>query len=448
MLASRTTDGLLGLDRSIDFSSAPLDHVVLVIHGLGDQYTDSPPWLTALETNMRQLQRAVNRLNDPLSRHTAPPAVLLVPLEYHTHAQTELARALRPSAPRVRGQQPAVRVGLTETVGDVLLAASPRFRDTICEELKEQALDQLAAVRRARPAFSSGRFSVFAHSTGAVYALHMLASGAFDGLPGFDALIMAGSPAPAYFALDLEYSGRLRAAVAERRAGGARVVNVYHSLDPASFRLEPWMVDGGGAGASTGAARPPVRVGQVDKQTAWKEATAFVDDTVQTVMSTLFPRRRAGQQKAPPVPPTERERAGACHSGADDGDSGAADASSLAPPTEHPARREDEGDPGRRPMRRNKSYVLEAEAAGGQDVVMGSEILLGDRLDYELQDGMDASQIDVVTNWAAVKAHAFYWRSTDVARILVDIARTSAAVKPTKVGGGGGGPGGRDAQLD
>jgi DDHD domain len=434
MLASRTTDGLLGLDRSIDFSSAPLDHVVLVIHGLGDQYTDSPPWLTALETNLRLLQRSINRLHDPRARRATPPAVLLVPLEYHTYAQRELAAVLRPSTPAAAGPPPAVRVGIAETVGDLLLAASPRFRDLICQELKAQALEQLAAVRRARPAFSAGRerVSVYAHSAGAVYGLHMLATGMLDDVPGFDALITAGSPAPAYLALDPEYSERIRSGVVERRRNGTRLVNVFHALDPASYRLEPWIADGGAVKAAARSLSTPVRVGQVDKQTLWDEATAFWDGTVQNVISTLFSGRRGESDgkkqsgsRSESASPSSSSRKGGSGYGAVD-----ANAASTPPPEAvTPELAEEGGSPSPRALLRNKSYMLVANVDDGEDVPVGNEVLLGDRIDFELEGGMDASQIDVVTNWAAVKAHGFYWRSTDVARILVDIAGTSAAVK-------------------
>lgn len=452
MLASRTTNGLLGLDCSIDFSAAPLDHVVLVIHGLGDQYTDSPPWLTALETNLAALQSAVSRVHDPRSRRATPPAVLLVPLEYHSCAQRDLSAALRPAVPGADGPAPAVRVGIAETVGDVLLAASPRFRASICAELKAQALEQLAAVRRARPAFASGRVSVFAHSTGSVYALQMLAEGMFDDLPGFDALVLAGACAPAYFALDLEYSERLRKGVVERREGGTRVVNVFHALDPASFRLEPW-IDGTDRGRKgSRASLAPVRVGKLGKQTLWKEATSLWGGTVHNVMTALFPERAtksgavgderlemgAGPGGDSEARRIENDRTRNGNSGEmlprrRNGSNYGAMTDTVSPnELQSPqlalsgSNTASANQPGSE-MRRNRSYLLIAPSEDEEDVPVGPEVLLGDRVDYELEDRTDSSHIDVVANWSAVNAHGFYWRSPDVAQILVDIAGTSSS---------------------
>lgn len=449
MLSSRAADGLLGLDRSVEFSSAPLEHVFLVIHGLGDQYTDSPPWLTSLDSSLRQLQRNIGH-------HRAPPT-LLVPLEYHSHAQESLTRALRPHVPQADSSASHVRVGVSETVGDVLLAGSQRFRDVVCEELREQVLEQLAAVRRARPAYTSGRFSIFAHSTGAVFALHMLAQGMLDDFPAFDALVMAGSPAPAYFALDPDYSNHVRDAVNERRGKGVRVFNVYHPLDPVSYRHEPW-ITGCRSKQELSLVQAPVRVGQIEKQTLWEEATNFWDGAVQNVMSTLFPRRnsrasplRANHQdegasadvrdkptlqQAENVPTVNAIEGGTLESSASAQSGSDGEENPLSTGNTQPLPHGGYGalantsgaaagtSPRKGPLRRNRSYVIPGDSG---DVAFGSEVLLGSCIDYELQDGKEANSFDMVTNWVAVKVHGWYWRSTDVGRIVADVARTSSA---------------------
>jgi DDHD domain len=465
MLASRPPDGLLGLDRSIDFSSRNLDHressqlslcsqfsdnstndamacfrslrlythsslnfpsfcssstVFLVIHGVGEQYADSPPWLTSLNTSIAHLQRLITRLHEPRSSAVAPalsaPQILLVPLEYHAFAQRELSRVLAP----VSSAAPApntVRAGVEDTVGDILLAASPHFRGLIGDHLKTLALDQIAAAKRARPAFQSGRVSIFAHSTGAVFTLDMLHRGLLDDLPGLDAVVLAGSPAPAYAALDPPYANSLRDAIIARRKD-IRLINVWHPMDPVGFRLEPWLVvspDG-----NTTAVQPPVRVGQLERQSFLDEAASFWEGTVQSVLSALFPHREAKRGPPPTVESTNNPAYGS--TGSNSGSEG--DGSSSAPfhlsTNRLPKSQSTSG------LKRVRSYKLAAAAEDGEDLLAGCEVLLGDRVDYELQEGMQSIvDVDVVVQWAAVKAHGYYWHSPDTARILVDIARTA-----------------------
>lgn len=480
--------------------------VVLVVHGMGDQYTDAAPWLSSLESSVRQLQRGVDSLVAPVTgvrRRQAENAssILLLPVEYHSVAMKSLRTALQQSLPQYASGRTdpaaAVRDAIEDTLGALLIASSPCFRQAVTKELATQMRSQIAAVRRARPAFQVDRsVSIFAHSTGAVYVLDMLRSGILeDAVPYLDAVVLAGCPAPAYAALNPRFAAEVRDAVLDRRdKRSVRIFNVYHPMDPVSYRMEPWILAdalsgtfsadddssassadsasactvenaGGGSvsGVRFGAASPvdssvsstavdsrplppPVRVGRVDKKTLWQEAIALWGNTVQTVLSSLFPQRTTVSRGAKPFSTATASKNASSNNRdvAGDNDDEAVYDSHVFHSTEDdslaalpvisesgqdkvPASRSRAGygstDVGRSKLS-NKSYIVK-KADSGEDLVVGREALLGDRIDYELHDGVGAYAADLATNWAAVKAHGFYWRSLEVARILVDIAETS-----------------------
>lgn len=489
---------------------------MLVIHGPGDQYADAAPWLSSLDTCVRKLQRSVDSLTSSVSRsrrrsNDTASSILLLPLEYHGVASRALRDALQLSLPQQSHTRShpaaAVRDGIEDTLGAALAATSPFFRDVVCKELSRQMRAQIAAVRRARPAFpAAGRVSIFAHSTGAIYALEMVRVGLLhDAVPNLDAVVFAGSPAPAYAALDTRLAADIREAVlAHRRRSTLRVFNVYHPMDPVSYRMEPWILNGAlddgiesaaelasvkddtstggnnqsiaspaGSGVSvptlraspspnphelavsgSQAVRPPVKVGRIDRKTLWQEAVSFWDNTVQSVLSSLFPHRvtfnatdaetvRASMHSSD-CSNTDEDGTSDLRSGDPGKVSGQgqklSSISSLVSDHQeiNELRYRSRANYGAadksQTMRRSKSYILEAAADDGNDVAIGSEVLLGDRIDYELHDGVGAYTVDMATNWAAVKAHGFYWRSLDVARILVDIAQTSRDLSPDTCG--------------
>jgi hypothetical protein len=454
--------------------------VIIVVHGLGDQYTESPPWTTSLETSLRTLQRNVTRQSaqrggsrfgggaesaapapavptasgattvsfpsasdapaglaksapprfpvslspaDAANAVTDAPTVLLVPLEYHAAAQAELSDALAPHLPARNAAAAApVRNGIQETLGDVLVASSAAYRAVIAAELRLQIGEQIAAVHRARPNFPSGRVSILAHSTGAVFVLDLLQRGSLDDIHALDALILVGSPAAAFFALDSNFANAVRRAIQTRRESRTlRIFNVYHALDPVSYRLAPFLVSGMSSPDISGlhdesadrfaSVPPPVQVGQFDKQNMWEGATSFWDDAVQNVLSALFPGRKVDDAMSQSSTP-------GCAESAD---------SSTASTRRHsnPLLRRSSSS-GKSATRANRIYMIRSEGEGEEDrILAGSEALQGNHVDFELQDSMGSPSIDVVSNWAAVQAHGFYWRSLEISRIIVDVATTS-----------------------
>jgi hypothetical protein len=465
-------------DNNLSVFSPLVFSVILVVHGLGDQYTESPPWTTSLETSLRTLQRNVTRQSaqrggnrsggdaesaapthavpvasgsatnslwsassagltnlapsrppgapspaDAASAATDAPAVLLVPLEYHAAAQAELSEALAPHLPAHAAAASApVRSGIQETLGDVVIASSAAYRALVAVELRLQIGEQIAAVRRARPNFPSGKVSILAHSTGAVFALDLLQRGSLDDIHALDALILVGSPAAAFFALDSDFATAVRKAIQTRRESRSlRIFNVYHALDPVSYRLAPFLISGMTTPdisdvhdkiADQPTSVPPlVQVGQFDKQNLWEGATSFWDDAVHNVLSALFPGRKVNDVTNQSLRPDCMESA----------------ESKTPSPLKHgntPLQRSSSS--GMASTRANRIYMTRSENEAESDLILeASEVLQGHHVDFELQDSMGSPSIDVVSNWAAVQAHGFYWRSLEISRIIVDVAATS-----------------------
>lgn len=384
--------GLPGLDVSLPFSSAPVSHLFLVLPGLGDPYQHHPPFHTSLESNLRLLQANTS------------PSLLFLPLDWHTSAAHTWRLPLHPFHPPT-----AVRAAVADTAGDLLLLASPFWRLSIARRLADQARAQLAAVRRNRPAFS-GRVSLLAHSVSALLAVELVHHRLLPALR-LDAVILLGAPLAAYAALAPDSGKQTCLATVRTRRHDLRFVNVFHPLDPVAYRLEPFVRD------DQEPVRDPVRV-RPHSRSFWDDAALFWDDIVDNLsradLFAMFARR---------APPTR-----------------AADERQTA--ADERVEKHDDGRPQARRaaaagLRRSSSYVCAepgADARGGESAERdgerasgtgGSEVLLSDRIDYELQDGMGVPLLDVMASWGAIKAHAYYWKSADVAQIILDVAATS-----------------------
>lgn len=467
-------DGLPGLDSSIPFSPDPLSHVFLVIHGAGDPYIDHQPWLSSLETCVNLLDKNYRAVATDLSktlRRADIPSAMFLPVEWHASAHHTWRAAVAKGDPRPmpRGAPPSVRDAVAETVGDVLLLASPFWRAEVARHVATQMAEQLAAVRRNRPAFR-GRVSVIAHSVGALVALEVLHRGLLQ--TAVDAVVLTGCPAAAYAALapdagDGVGMGALH--TIRRDRGHVRFINVFHPLDPVAYRLEPFVNNEGDE------VLPAVKVGP-RKRSFWDDAEMFWDDVVFNLWSTLFPERGDNGQIGPSRGSLGEENGGP---GGDedeneddndvDNDDGKDDGGTNTTAEEGQDRPRDRTDvvddgrdrvvgdlfsrfggnergktsvrdKGRREMargkvagrlRRSASYVVpqsgdEGEQRDDADAARGgSEVLLSGRIDYELQDGMGVPPLDVMASWGAIKAHTYYWQSLDVAQMLLDIAVTS-----------------------
>lgn len=448
-------EGLPGLDTSLAFSAEPLDHLFIVIHGAGDPYVDHQPWMSSLESSLAHLQRnydlVVQQQTQAARRASTllkAPSVLFLPVEWHRPAFESWQAEIRHAEPRPAfpGAPTTVRDAVAEMTGDVLMLASPFWRKSIARHLSSQIASQVAAVRRNRPAFS-GHISLLAHSIAAMLAVELIHRDLLVDLQ-LDSVVLAGCPIVAYAALAPDGGHQISLATIRKERNRIRFINVFHPLDPVAYRIEPFVLAEGETLQSAIRVTP-------QKRTFWDDASMFWDDVVYNLWSTLFPERPGAAQ---------RRRA----SDKNEGTKGMADLFSIFGGNQRGKERveqEEDDVAARSPetrlmqvsnpigMRRSSSYVVQApkrkpdeeedvveekdvrqldtEEAGGEDnkageyKTGGSEVLLSDRIDYELQDGMGVPPLDVMASWGAIKAHTYYWQSLDVAQMLLDIATTS-----------------------
>lgn len=404
-------EGLPGLDGSIPFSPDPLHHLFIVIHGAGDPYVDQQPWLTSLESSLTQLHRNYILIADKQNRRRRGkpsfPSVLFLPVEWHCPAFETWQAEVRHADPRpaLPGGPTTVREAVAETLGDILLVASPFWRETIATYVAKQIAEQVAAVRRNRPAFT-GRVSLLVHSVGAMLAVELLDGDRLGELQ-LDSVMFAGCPIPAYAALAPDGGRQKALMIVRERRKEIRFINVFHPLDPVAYRLEPFVEER--------EVRAAIQV-KPQRRTFWDDAGEFWDDVVYSLWATLFPGGMQRGAEVSRVADLFSMFGGRNHGTARRGRTGVVG-----------ARREEGG------IRRSSSYMVPAEKEvneieGEEEREFwtgGSEVLLSDRIDYELQDGMGVPPFDVMASWGAIKAHTYYWQSMDVAQILMDIAVTS-----------------------
>ena len=472
-------EGLPGIDSSIPFSPDPLHHLFIVIPGGGDPYVDHPPWMSSLENCLSFLSKNFNLVSDNLQKiirhHNSsftPPSVMFLPVEWHRPAfqtwQAELYQAQPDNS--TNSLLPTVRSAVAETIGDILLPASPFWRSTIATHLFKQIQKQISAVRRNRPLFS-GRVSLFAHSVGAVLAVELLQQKLEELDISLDAVVFTGCPLAAYAALAPGEDQKALVVIRKLRKE-IRFFNLFHPLDPVAYRLEPFVLNEGDS------LQPAIQV-TPRKRTFWDDASLFWDDVVFNLWSTLFqgterrPTQRDGRSSEGRVSGTGTVDLFSMFGGNQRGNA-SMDNEQLNDTIDEKKTNDLTKSPGhvmegvkkRVEMRRTSSYVVltpkkmrpvksemwdikmttDGSDGDGDDekkmdiveknkememktdqkecIAGGSEVLLSNRIDYELRDGMGIPPLDVMASWGAIKAHTYYWQSMDVAQMLFDIAIT------------------------
>lgn len=293
-----------------------------------------------------------------------------------------------------------MRRALAESVGDVIMMASPFWRHAIAKLVEQQIKDQVAAVKRNRPKFS-GRLSIVAHSISAMIVTDLLDRPSFD--VQIDAVVFLGCPIAAYSALA---PGAQQSALATIRKLRQRVrfFNVFHPMDPVAFRLEPFLFD------ERQLAKPVLVAAQ--KRTFWDDVGLFWDDVAYNLWSLMFATHRDDTQSHPSDQAARRESIDDLWPLFGNGTGRNRRSSTSAPDAW-----------------RHSGYIVATQQHADTDdkelEAGGSEVMLSGRIDFELSDGMSSAPFDVVASWGAVKAHQYYWDSVDVAQLLLDIGVTS-----------------------
>ena len=251
-------------------------HLVVVVHGVGDQFANNS-FVTSLEKCSTALSRLVERQWQHLEQATPPvrgaaarlPPVAVRWIEWHSKLQYKygwnhlVERVTPPGIEEVR------RV-MRETFGDIALFLSPRWHRLILREVAQElelCYRVFIAELRAAGHQPVVHVSLLCHSLGAIVAFDLLRDPAQRQRLSFtvEHVFCCGSPLGAY--LSLIDSGEQLARewlvepcgrgcgrygcgdAAKATASGTRRLrcdrprfhNLMHPLDPAAFRVEPWL---------------------------------------------------------------------------------------------------------------------------------------------------------------------------------------------------------------
>ncbi|KAK1865205.1 hypothetical protein I4F81_007739 [Pyropia yezoensis] len=166
---------------------AAADHVVLIVHGIGDQSVDNPPFVMSLARASRHMSTLVAEVLGATRDVHAPGHVAFHPVEWHSKLHSGDAgwrRAVESITPDAVRQ---LRGAILSSAGDVMMFMSPRWHEFIIEEV----LRQINAVYAA---YLSLQFE--------------------DGEVASEVLLSPDTPV---------------------------FYNLYAPMDPLAFRVEPWL---------------------------------------------------------------------------------------------------------------------------------------------------------------------------------------------------------------
>lgn len=261
---------------------AAADHVVLIVHGIGDQSVDNPPFVMSLARASRHMSTLVAEVLGATRDVHAPGHVAFHPVEWHSKLHSGDAgwrRAVESITPDAVRQ---LRGAILSSAGDVMMFMSPRWHEFIIEEVLRQInavyaayacggkgggggggkspTSPAAAAAAGTPAgaatagdggaagIGSGgptpppvRFSIFAHSLGSAIMFCLFWKHRHRLAPGLviDHVFCAGSPLGSYLSLQFE-DGEVASEVL-LSPDTPVFYNLYAPMDPLAFRVEPWL---------------------------------------------------------------------------------------------------------------------------------------------------------------------------------------------------------------
>lgn len=117
---------------------AAADHVVLIVHGIGDQSVDNPPFVMSLARASRHMSTLVAEVLGATRDVHAPGHVAFHPVEWHSKLHSGDAgwrRAVESITPDAVRQ---LRGAILSSAGDVMMFMSPRWHEFIIEEVLRQ----------------------------------------------------------------------------------------------------------------------------------------------------------------------------------------------------------------------------------------------------------------------------------------------------------------------
>jgi len=399
----RMGSGTEGLDayaessipRELDYSTEALDHVVVIVHGVGDMMFDNPPWVRSLGRSVRIMTRLLERAARERERdtRTASPTVLLRTIEWHSSIHAEWGKLIQMATPEFPfACHNAVRGTLQDSVGDLMLFMSARWKARLIREVASQIEEEFKRLKEVRPSWN-GRMSLYCHSLGAAIVFEVIRNSMLS-VP-IEMVFCCGSPLSAYLTLVDSGVEDLRRILLS--ASEPRFYNVYHPLDPSAFRLEPFLLPEASKASTPRAVLLPRRKSWLD------EVAGFVVSLFQdvTALTSAKEKRRNFSTSAHAFFPAKSLPASWDSPQAHDlFDDTSSDVTSLSSS----------------PSAQDVSVCGEDDTRARWVKSMG-----GRRFDFEIDDGVrDSVHWEPFIHVGCLSAHFGYWVSPDVMRFIID----------------------------
>jgi len=237
-------------------STKKLDHLIIVIHGIGDML-ETKNLSTNLLTLSESLMKVAQHQNSKLR-------ILIRAVEWHSKMQDRWRSILHKAVPGYP-QTPhhsLIRSTIQDYFGDIMLFGSPFWREMLIDEVYCQIESEVQAVWNAygnndnqnhpQSKGFSGKCSLFCHSLGSMIGWELIRKNKIpDGII-LENVFCLGSPVAAYLSLEKNGLSEFKSTLvgnalehsehSHRRSRFPRFYNIFHPLDPTAFRWEPFLL--------------------------------------------------------------------------------------------------------------------------------------------------------------------------------------------------------------
>ncbi|GAB9465698.1 Phospholipase [Globisporangium polare] len=240
-------------DLPITLRLSPINHLVFVIHGIGQHIDfkegELKSWngQAGLDGGNHSFRDLYRTMLETMFRDI-PVALEMQSIEWHEdlHEPTGLDNIFDLICPEGSA---GIREFSKETLMDVLYYLSPRYGQLIIDSVTQQLNQKYHVFMEEHPGWD-GKVSIFAHSLGSVITYDLLTheagerskSGVF--FPGLEFEVEnffgAGSPVPVFILSrgDLNIDeGRFTPGIKMPKC--QRYFNIFHPIDPIAYRVEP-----------------------------------------------------------------------------------------------------------------------------------------------------------------------------------------------------------------
>ncbi|KAI7879794.1 hypothetical protein K492DRAFT_195655 [Lichtheimia hyalospora FSU 10163] len=218
------------------------DHVVFVIHGIGQQTEQYGVW----EQNMQSLRDTMHQVLQA-RMPGQQMQIKMIPIEWHRHIHQETDPAIHRILPK---SIPTLRMIETEYLADVLYYFSPNRGESILRHVTQEFNAAYDTFMKEQPNFC-GKIAILGYSLGGLISWDMLSHQRVLSDPveiehqnRFDVQVPRLDFMPDYlFGMGCPVAGLLVARNQDPRHyhpdDSVVFENIYHPYDPLAFRIEP-----------------------------------------------------------------------------------------------------------------------------------------------------------------------------------------------------------------